>query len=299
MLYLSQELRAVLIFKLYMNYTYYFYFDVVTKILEAIRNNTKSVSLSLDLNLSEKVWQIEEDRLILDNDMFIDMKKLESISSFKNKIFVFQNNKLRPVEVRSDGYYKLVPTSSAPTLEINGIKMHRSKEIDPLTDAKLKTQLVVAANDQVLDTCGGLGYSAIFALKAGAKKVISIEKSPAVIKIRNLNPWLKKHADKRLEMVHADITREIDRFENSMFNSVIHDPPRFTSATGDLYGRKFYDALFRIMTSRSKLFHYTGSPKKIKSKDKFIKNTMKRLEQSGFKTLCFHDNLQGVYAQKN
>jgi len=282
-----------------MNYTYYFCFDIITRILAAMRSSEKSVSLSLDLNLSEKIWQIEADRLILDNDTFIDVETLESITSFKNKIFTFQNNELIPVEIREDGYYKLVPTGSAPTLEINGIKMHRSKDIDPLTDAKLKTQLVVAANDQVLDTCGGLGYSAIFALKAGAKKVISTEKSHAVIKIRNLNPWLKKYADKRLELIHTDITREINKFEDGMFNSVIHDPPRFTSATGNLYGRKFYDALFRVMALDSKLFHYTGSPKKIKTKDKFIKNTMKRLEQSGFKTLCFHDNLQGIYAQKN
>ena len=282
-----------------MNYIYYFYFDVVIRILAAMGNGEKSVCLSLDLNLSEKVWQIEANRLILDNDTFIDVKTLESITSFKNKIFIFQKNELIPIEIREDGYYKLVPTGSAPTLEINGIKMHRSKDIDPLTDAKLKTQLVVEANDQVLDTCGGLGYSAIFALKAGAKKVISTEKNHAVIKIRNLNPWLKKYADKRLELIHTDITREIDRFGDGIFNSVIHDPPRFTSATGDLYGKKFYDALFRVMALDSKLFHYTGSPKKIKTKDKFIKNTMKRLEQSGFKTLCFHDNLQGIYAQKN
>ncbi len=282
-----------------MNFTYYFHFDVIIRILAAMGNGEKSVCLSLDLNLSEKTWQLQADRLILDNDTFIDAKNLKSITASKNKIFIFRDNKLLPVEIREGGYYKLVPTDSAPTLEINGIKMHRSKDIDPLTDAKLKTQLVVAANDQVLDTCGGLGYSAIFALKAGAKKVISTEKSHSVITIRNLNPWLKKYADKRLELIHTDITREIDRFEDGLFNSVIHDPPRFTSATGDLYGKKFYDALFRVMGPHSKLFHYTGSPKKIKTKDKFIKNTMRRLEQSGFKTLCFHDNLQGIYAQKN
>ena len=281
-----------------MTMPYYFHFDVVTKLLEATRKKEKSVSLSLDLNLSEKVWPLEADRLMLDTDTFIDMNKLESILSFKNKIFIFQNNALTPIEIRSDGYYKLVPTTSAPTLEINGIKMHRSKDIDPLTDAKLKTQLVVRTNDQVLDTCGGLGYSALFALKAGARKVISTEKSRAVIKIRNLNPWLKISEDKRLELIRTDITKEIDRFENGMFNSVIHDPPRFTSATGDLYGKKFYDALFRVMAVHSKLFHYTGSPKKIKTKDKFIKNTMKRLEYSGFKDIRFHDNLQGIYAQK-
>ncbi len=281
-----------------MNKPYYFYFDVVTKLFEAMGNGAQSVCLSLDLNLSEKIWQIEADRLILDDDEFIDRKKLESISLIQNKIFIFQNKALTPVEIRSDAYYKLVPTNSAPTLEINGIKMHRSKDIDPLTDAKLKTQLVVRTNDQVLDTCGGLGYSALFALKAGARKVISTEKSRAVIKIRNLNPWLKISEDKRLELIRTDITKEIDRFENGMFNSVIHDPPRFTSATGDLYGKKFYDALFRVMAVHSKLFHYTGSPKKIKTKDKFIKNTMKRLEYSGFKDIRFHDNLQGIYAQK-
>jgi len=282
-----------------MNDTYYFHFDIIAKILEAIRNGTKSICLSLDLNLSEKIWKIKNDRLILDHETCVDMNQLESIASFKNRIFIFENNELIPVEVRSEGYYKLVPTDSAPTLEINGIKMHRSKDIDPLTDAGLKAQLVVRANDQVLDTCGGLGYSAIFALKAGAKKVISTEKNRAVIKLRNLNPWLKKHADKRLELIHTDITQEVESFETGLFNSVIHDPPRFTSSFGDLYGKKFYGELFRVMAFHSKLFHYTGSPKKIKHQDKFIKNTINRLEQAGFKALCFHENLQGIYAQKN
>ncbi|MCP3872288.1 MAG: hypothetical protein GY699_03925 [Desulfobacteraceae bacterium] len=278
---------------------YYFYVDVANKVLGAIREGKNSVFLSLDLNLSEKTWQIKPNKLVLSHEISIDVEQLESICSSKNKIFIFQNNQLKPIEVRSDGYYKLVPTTSAPTLEINGIKMHRSKDIDPLTDAKLKTELVVKTGDQVLDTCGGLGYSAIFALKAGAKKVISTEKSRSVITIRNCNPWLEKYADERLELIKADICHEIDQFESNRFNSVIHDPPRFTSASGDLYGEKFYHSLFRVMTSHSKLFHYTGSPNKIKRKDKFIKNTMKRLEQSGFKAICFKDNLQGIYAKKN
>ncbi|WP_300455206.1 hypothetical protein [Desulfobacula sp.] len=113
--------------------------------------------------------------------------------------------------------------------------MHRSKDIDPLTDARLKTQLVVRPKDTVLDTCGGLGYSAIFALKTGA---------------------------------------------------------------GNLYGKKFYAALFRVMADHSNLFHYTGSPKKIKSKDAFVKNTLNRLALCGFKALCFHDTRQGITAEK-
>jgi hypothetical protein len=281
------------------NTPYYFDADVAVRSLEAIRKGETSIRLSLDLNLSQQRCPIVAGRLILDDaETAMDVDTLTSIGAVKNKIFIFQNKRLMAIEVRSDGYYKLVPTTSAPTLEINGIKMHRSKDIDPLTDAKLKTQLVVRAKDTVLDTCGGLGYSAIFALKAGAKKVISTEKSSAVIKIRQLNPWLKFYADTRLELIPGDITQEIDTYENGLFNSVIHDPPRFTSATGDLYGKKFYTALFRVMAAHSKLFHYTGSPKKIKSKANFVKNTLKRLELCGFKALCFHDTLQGIYAEK-
>jgi len=278
---------------------YYFHSVVAAKALKAISAGEKSLCISLDLNLSEKTWHIDQDRLILDHNSFIDAENLTPILSSTNKIFIFQDNAVTPAEVRSDGYFKLVPTRGAPTLEINGIKMHRSKDIDPFIDAELKTQLVVSKGDQVLDTCGGLGYSAIFALKAGARKIISTEKSRAVITLRNLNPWLEKYADQRLELIHTDICQEITQFGAGFFNSVIHDPPRFTSATGDLYGKKFYAELFRVMGPHSKLFHYTGSPKKIKTKDTFIKNTIKRLEHSGFKSVCFHDNLQGIYAQKN
>lgn len=281
-----------------MTAAYYFHFDVTVKILDAIQNKAQGVRLSLDLNLSERVFQIKDNCLVVDPDIVIDVKTLEPVLRCENKIFIFQNQTLVPLEVRSDGYYKLVPAESAPTLEINGIKMHRSKDIDPFTDARLKTQLVVSPNDTVLDTCGGLGYSAIFALKAGAKRVVSTEKSQSVIFLRNLNPWLKHYADPGLEFCHADITRKIDTFETGQFNSVIHDPPRFTAATGDLYGKKFYTALYRVMAPHSKLFHYTGSPKKIKTQDTFIKNTITRLEQAGFKALCFHADLQGLSAEK-
>lgn len=278
---------------------YYFHSKLAHDLLGAMARGETQMELSLDLNLSRQTWAIGPDRLILDDDSVMDAQMLASIAASKNKIYLFQHNELNPLEVRSDGYYKLVPTAGAPTLEINGIKMHRSKDIDPLTDAKLKTQLVVAPGDQVLDTCGGLGYSAVFALKAGAKKVVSTEKNQAVILLRQCNPWLKKYADQRLVLIHGDITREIDTFETGSFQSVIHDPPRFTSATGDLYGKKFYAELFRVMAPGSKVFHYTGSPKKIKTQDTFIKNTMKRLERSGFKAVCFHENLQGIYAEKN
>ncbi len=279
--------------------THYFHFNCIDQILKAHKSGAKKVLTSLDLNMSEQAYSIKDNRLFLTDQLSIELEKLEEIKSKQNKIFILKGNTLSPLEIRSDGYYKLVPTKSLPTLEIDGIKMHRSKDIDPATDAKLKTQLVVSPGDHVLDTCGGLGYSALFALKAGANKVISTEKSNAVIELRNLNPWILSQDTSNIKLIHTDITHWIELFENELFNSVIHDPPRFTSSTGDLYGLNFYIQLYRIMAKHSKLFHYTGSPKKIKSEDKFIKNTMKRLEKTGFNNVCFHDRLQGIYAQKD
>jgi hypothetical protein len=278
--------------------SFFFHFEAVAAILNAMQEGRKEILLSLDLNLTENLWPIEKDRLVLAPGVFIDRRTMEAVASKRNTIFRFQDNALTPLEIRSQAYYKLSPTRTAPILEIDGIKMHRSKEMDPLMDAEEKTRMAVGKGDTVLDTCGGLGYSAFFALKAGAKKVISTEKSIEVIRLRNLNPWVKKWNGDALVFIHADITDYIDGLESNYFNSVIHDPPRFTSQTGDLYGKKFYDGLFRVMASRSQLFHYTGSPKKIKTGDRFIVNTVKRLEKAGFTAIGFKEDLQGVFAKK-
>ncbi len=225
---------------------YYFYSKTALKIIRAAQQGAKHIEVSLDLNLSEKQWEISDNRLVLEPGNTLDIQELEPVCRTENKIFIFENQQLKPLEFRGQGYYKLVPTTTVPTLEINGIKMHRSKDIDPLTDARLKTQKVVRPGDVVLDTCGGLGYSALYALKAGAQKVISTEKDPAVLYLRKLNPWTED--DPCLELICADICHKISQFQDNCFNSIIHDPPRFTSATGDLYGKPFYKALFRVLT---------------------------------------------------
>jgi predicted methyltransferase len=308
---------------------YYFHAGPVQKIIEAVKAKDSFVELSLDLNLSFDRFEIKGNCLVLDKTLEIDIKRLEPIVSTPQKVFVLSDEGLVPIEVRADGYYKLVPTDTVPTLEINGIKMHRSKDIDPFVDAREKTKLVVKPGDMVLDTCGGLGYSAIFALKAGAGRVLSTEKSRPVIRIRNQNPWLRtqsldptnllstgaqatgrKTIDKKnidpvpvdplnIDWVNADITRYIRELDDKTFDSVVHDPPRFTSATGALYGKEFYSQLFRVMKPVSRLFHYTGNPKKIKHQDRFILNAMKRLEQVGFSKVVFNDRLQGIHALKN
>ncbi len=265
---------------------YYFHADLVREISEAMAAGHAFVELSLDLNLSKNRFAIRGNCLVLDNSLEIDIKELAPVASSRQKVFVLGRDGLSPIEIRADGYYKLVPTDTVPTLEINGIKMHRSKDIDPLVDAREKTKLVVKPQDHVLDTCSGLGYSAVFALKAGARQVVSTEKSLPVIQIRCRNPWLMGNGNAptdstrvglsqvslspvglsqsdsaRIEWVHADITRYIPTLDDLSFDAVIHDPPRFNSATGELYGKSFYTQLFPVMKPVSPLFHTRAAQK--------------------------------------
>jgi len=288
---------------------WYFHSGTARKILEADQAGERTISISLDLNLSVREWSIREGHLVLGMDgdeILMGLDLLEPLLSSDNKVFYFDGKDLKPVEVRADGYYKLVPTDTVPTLEINGIKMHRSKDIAPLEDARLKTESLIRPGHNVLDTCGGLGYSALFSVKAGAKKVVSTEKSGSVLKIREFNPWTKSGAFDwlsseafcRIELVHGDITRYICDLDDLSFHTVIHDPPRFSSATGDLYGKLFYSHLARVLKPGGKLFHYTGSPQRIKNGNRFVANAIKRLEQAGFARVEFDDHLQGIFAQK-
>ncbi len=278
--------------------TYFFHSDVAATIIEAAGQGLSHVRVSLDLNLSRKNFEIKNTTLVLNDIAFVEINKLESIASSPGKIFMLRDNELKPLETRAGGYYKLVPTETAPILEINGIKMHRSGAIDPLLDARLKAELVVRPHDFVLDTCAGLGYSAVYALKQGAEKIISVEKSREVLNLRQFNPWFKKY-DKKIQLVHGDITEVITELKQASFHCIIHDPPRFTSASGMLYSRKFYGELFRVMAKGARLFHYTGNPGRIRYQDRFIKNTIKRLTASGFENPEFKENLQGIYARKN
>ncbi|MCG8565554.1 MAG: RsmD family RNA methyltransferase [Desulfobacterales bacterium] len=277
--------------------TYYFHAAQIRS-LAAAQAVGKPVDISLDLNLTTTSVVVENNELILDTGERIPMDALLDVLRAENKVFIWQNGALSPVEVRANGYYKLVPTDSAPTLEIDGVKMHRSKDIDPLDDARIKTARVVTPGGRILDTCGGLGYSAIHCIKAGAGTVVSVEKNPSVLEIRSRNPWSHTPESRKVQWVHDDSTQYIHTLDDGAFNGVIHDPPRITSATGDLYGQAFYNELFRVMKTGGKLFHYTGTPQRIKHGDRFVTNAMKRLEKSGFNSVTFNDYLQGIEAVK-
>ncbi len=278
---------------------YFLYSDPAQKAIKAMEQGKSSVVITLDLNRSDQVVKISGNRLQVEAGITLTRDQLDIIAQTKGKVFWLKDSGPRPLEVRQGRYCKLVPTRTAPILEIDGIKMHRSKDIDPLEDARLKAELTIKGKDLVLDTCGGLGYSALGALKAGAEKVVSAEKNPGVILIRNLNPWLTDNPlSQKIHLVNKDVFRYIQELDDGSIDVILHDPPRFSSATGDLYGKAFYNQLFRVLKTNGRLFHYTGSPKRIKQGTRFVANVQKRLERTGFCGLEFNQTLQGVLGLK-
>src|SRR3989338_3059560 len=101
--------------------------------------------------------------------------------------------------------------------------MHRHRHIDPLEDTILKIKEVSPVKGRVLDTCCGLGYTAIFAAQR-AEYVITVEKDPSVVQLCKYNPFSEElFINKKIKIVQADIIKKIKTFSDCSFDRVIHD----------------------------------------------------------------------------
>jgi len=281
-----------------MNKTLYFiHAAIASQTLEAIAKRQDSIDISVDLNLSHSTFSLCEEGLILDKNNRLSIAELEQIAGKRNRIFSLQDSQLEVLEVRGEGYYKLVPTDQAPLLEISGVKMHISKGINPFESAGQMAAQVVRKGARVLDTCSGLGYAASAALNLGAREVISVEKSATVMELRKKNPWSQRIFGANIQLIHADIDEYIQELAPESFDSVIHDPPRFSLA-GELYGERFYREIYRVLKRRGTLFHYTGNPQLLKRGSSFMDNAAKRLKAAGFTKVTKVANLMGVTAYK-
>ncbi|MCE4625125.1 MAG: RsmD family RNA methyltransferase [Desulfurococcales archaeon] len=225
---------------------------------------------------------------------------LENFSP-KRSTYMIRQGGLQPIELRGSSYYKLVPTvkGSYPTLEINGIHMHRVSGTDPLHDTIAKVSAArIRRGDIVLDTCMGLGYTAVHSVRRGATRVLTVEVDDNVIEISRLNPWSWGLEDPRITVVHADVTELIKDFGSGEFTKIIHDPPRITKTTGELYSLEFYKQLYRVMRRGGILFHYTGEPGR-KHGANFPGRIAGRLKRVGFHILRYDRRALGLIAIKD
>lgn len=202
-----------------------------------------------------------------------------------------------PVARFSAALIKLVPTEwGPPTFEIDGIKMLPTAQVSPYADAERKVGLIQPSGKVILDTCGGLGYFAAWCVQGRARHVLSFEKNPDVLWLRELNPWSPKPGG-ALCLRQADAAQEIGELAAESVDAILHDPPRFGIA-GELYSQAFYDHLARVLRRGGRLFHYTGTPNRLTSGRDVPNEVAQRLRQAGFATELVGDGVLAVKKSK-
>ena len=226
------------------------------------RDAPTSASLSLDLGMSSAEVHKQGANWALPDGQVLTPAHLEAIFEDKNSCFLFKDGELEKIQAystRTDGYYSLMPTPTAPTMLISGIPMHRIKDTTPLEDTLHKLKALGKPSGWVLDTATGLGYTAIQAARTAAL-VVTVEFDPAVLHICRLNPWSADLlTSPNIQPLIGDSADLVRFFPDGSFNAVIHDPPTFALA-GQLYGGQMYRDLYRILKPGGRLFHYIGNP---------------------------------------
>jgi len=270
---------------------------VAKEILNAIARGLDSIEVTLDLGLSREKVYIGDGEALL-RDCVVDASLLESIR--EDRVYeVFGDNIVREITIHSEHVYKLKPVApdTAPTLEINGVHMHRIVGVTPWIDSLLKVRSAhVKFGHDVLDTCMGLGYTAIHSLLAGAREVVTVEIDPCVIEIARHNPWSRLLSSDEVTILNCSILDAVAMYDDKSFHRIIHDPPRFSRTTGDLYSLVLYREFYRLLKPGGILYHYTGEPGKHTSKN-IVKGVGERLRRAGF-IVRYDNRTKGYIAYK-
>jgi predicted methyltransferase len=243
---------------------------------------------------------LESERIVLPDGQWLTWDHLEEISQSESVCFGVEENEAEKIQRFSEflnRFYSLMPTHRAPTLLVSGIPMHRIKGTDPHRDTLSKVRTVAPLGGRVLDTCTGLGYTAIEAART-AEQVITIELDPTVLEVARLNPWSQAlFEDPRIEQIIGDSFEEVQAFEDGSFSRILHDPPMFSLA-GELYSGECYRHLFRVLRRKGRMFHYIGDLSS-RSGRNVARGVVRRLQEAGFARVVRRPGAFGVVAYKD
>src|SRR5512143_1422144 len=263
-------------------------------LLEARHAGRSTAITSLDLGLTTTEVTLTPDRLILP-DAVVAWGEIEEIAQHDTACFSVEDNHARMIRGFSEltgRAYGLMPTEAAPTMLISGLPMHRIKGTDPHRDTLAKIKAVAPITGRVLDTCTGLGYTAIEAART-AEHVITIELDPIAQDMARCNPWSRSLFDNpKIEQIIGDAFEVIASFDDGDFHVILHDPPTLSLA-GDLYSGEFYAECYRVLRRNGKLFHYIGDPAS-KSGARTTKGAARRLQEAGFTRVAPRPQAFGV-----
>jgi uncharacterized protein len=274
------------------------------ELLKAVDEDQLSVKISADLGTAPVKVSVSHKfkEVVFPDGSKISFQELDDIALDRAVCYVLEKNK-RPQKVQlfsadTNRFYKLVPSRDAPTIEISGIRMHRTKDVTPWQDTMDKISALAPLRGIVLDTCCCMGYTAISAARQpDVKQVFTFERDTNVLELSDYNPWSKElYTNRKIRLAIGDINAAIVRFNDNFFDAIIHDPPR-VALSPELYSGIFYKELFRVLKKGGKLFHYTGSPGEKLGKD-IPKGVMRRLKEAGFIDVQPRRDILGVTARK-
>ena len=211
------------------------------------------------------------------------MEKNNDVSFFSEKTNLFY--KVRHIE------------NDLPCLEISGIRMHCVKGgIGKSTREMVKA--IAPLKGRVLDTCFGLGYTAIeIGRSPYVEEVVVFEKDENVLEIAKMNEESNDaFANKKIKIFSEPVEEGLKKFRDGYFDRILHDPPSFRIA-GELYSQGMYDEFFRALKKNGRIFHYVGSPYAKRGSD-IMGGVMRRLKRAGFVEVKEVKEAMGVIAWK-
>jgi len=280
--------------------------ESIISIKESDKSDIPEIKISLDLGLTLSSVSIKDD--------FVHMGAQKiPISDFKNVkedfCYLIEDNTLKKIAFFSDEtnlYYKLLPTKDWPTVTMSSVPMHRHTGMSPKEDTFSKIKEIEPVKGNVLDTCCGLGYTAVMASKQ-AEEVHTFERDETMLHIAKLNPYSQElfsgsktdkteKTDKKIMIHEEDVFSGITKFKDGYFDRIIHDPPTF-KISPELYSIKFYSELYRVLKKSGILYHYAPWPGRTKGNE-FYKKIIKDLAGCGFKNCQYHAASSGIRALK-
>lgn len=250
--------------------------------------------------------------LRLPETMLATWDELTAIAERKVGCHALYDDGSKPWQVKTISPNTNIPASlcpplqrpGAPTMLLGGFTMHRisGDNVDPIIDTNNKMSAVkIYPGARVLDTCMGLGYTAISAarLLKGRGSVTTCECDMASLEMSAYNPWSRPLHDNSLpiSIMQGDATELVgSTFADGELDVVIHDPPAKALCRMDLYGTNFYSLLHRkLRKSGGQLFHYIGNPDSRES-GRLFRGVMERLSSVGFKNVRKFPSAFGVVA---
>lgn len=265
--------------------------------LAAVRSGVTSVESSLDLNRTRQQLVCNAEGVQPEDLPQLTIPLLAYVEEDANSCWLVDGDELEKIEAYSEEmgrYYSLYPTESAPTMLISGIPMHRIQDTDPWRDTQAKIKAAGPIAGDVLDTCTGLGYTALLAAEKAAH-VTTIELDETAHEVVRRNPWSQHiFATPNIASRVGNSADVIAEFADHSFDVIIHDPPMFTLA-GELYSLDFYRQARRVLKRRGRFFHYIGNPES-KSGATVTRGVVRRLQEAGFGRVTPQPRAFGVIA---